>query len=73
MIIEIVRCDRCGDAITGPDPIQRYKTEYFQFDLCRKCNDELHTWLKARATDERPDEHEDDGGLKWLGTKHVGD
>lgn len=60
MIVEIVRCDRCGDAITGNSKIQRYTTEYLRFDLCIPCNNLLHDWLIARNTDERPDETEGD-------------
>ncbi len=67
MIIEIIRCDRCGDAITGNEYVHRYVTDYFRFDLCKKCDDELHVWLTARNADQdnRPDEASGEESPTW--------
>jgi hypothetical protein len=60
MIVEIVRCDKCGEAITGNQPVKRFVSDYFRFDLCPSCVLLLQEWLEARAADERPDEPEDE-------------
>lgn len=47
MIIEIIRCDKCGEAINGDNPANRYTGPYCVIDLCKKCNELFLEWLDA--------------------------
>ncbi len=52
MKIQLVRCDRCKEAITGEAVFYNFTGPYHDFDLCQKCTAELDYWLNGGTDDD---------------------